>query len=105
MAFLKHLHSAIARESLSEADAELVMTEILSGAIPTAQLTAYLVALKMKGETVEEIPGVAAASRRHSVPVPLDGFNAPLVDTAGTGGGEGVATFNISTMAAFVIAG
>lgn len=105
MAFLAHLHAAIARESLAEADAERAMTSILEGDVSTAQIASFLVALKMKGETVDEIVGFARAMRRHSIPVPLDDLRAPLVDTAGTGGSEGPATFNISTVAAFVIAG
>jgi anthranilate phosphoribosyltransferase len=86
MAFLAHLHAAIARESLAEAVAERAMTAILEGDVSTPQITAFLVALKMKGETAEEIVGFARAMRRHSIPIPLENLGAPLVDTAGTGG-------------------
>ncbi len=91
---------------MTEAAADAAMTEILLGGVSTAQIAAFLVALKMKGETVDEITGFARAMRRHSVPVPVGKLSAgPLVDTAGTGGSEGPSTFNISTVAAFVIAG
>jgi len=105
MAFLKHLHRAIACKSASANEAESAMTEILAGGVSTAQIAAFLVALKMKGESVDEVAGFARAMRRHSVPVPIGPLNAPLVDTAGTGGSEGPPTFNISTVACFVIAG
>jgi anthranilate phosphoribosyltransferase len=105
MAFLPFLHQAIGRRSLSGAEAAQAMTLILSGEVSTARIAAFLVALKMKGETVDEIAGFARAMRRHAIPVVPGELGVPLVDTAGTGGSEGPATFNISTVAAFVIAG
>lgn len=95
----------IRRESLSQPEAETAMMEIMSGHATPAQIGAYLVALRMKGETVDEITGSARAMRANALRVPVAGGNGgALLDTAGTGG-DGKHTFNISTAAAFVIAG
>ena len=101
------------RESLSREEAHAVMTEVLSGQCSDAQIAALLVALHMKGETVEEIVGFAEAIRSAAVPLELHadavldasgtGRDA-LVDTCGTGG-DTSGTFNISTATAFVVAG
>ncbi|HUF39854.1 MAG TPA: anthranilate phosphoribosyltransferase [Anaerolineales bacterium] len=89
---------------LSFEEAETAMSIIMRGDATQAQIGGYLVALRMKGETVAEIGGSAAAMRsvvNHVViPTGADG----LLDTAGTGG-DGTHSFNISTAAAFVIAG
>ena len=77
---------------------------IMDGNATDAQIGGYLVALRMKGETVEEITGSAQAMRAHAAHVPLHINGDALLDTAGTGGDSGH-TFNISTAAAFVIAG
>ncbi|HLF25104.1 MAG TPA: anthranilate phosphoribosyltransferase [Anaerolineae bacterium] len=99
------LAKVIQRENLSQAEAETAMLDIMSGQATPAQIGAYLVALRMKGETVDEITGSARAMRANAVPVPLAARNGNrLYDTAGTGG-DGRGTFNISTAAAFVIAG
>jgi anthranilate phosphoribosyltransferase len=92
------------REHLSEAEAEEAMQIIMSGQATEAQIGGYLVALRMKGETVAEITGSARAMRAHASRVPYTLNGHPLLDTAGTGG-DGAHTFNISTAAAFVIAG
>jgi anthranilate phosphoribosyltransferase len=92
------------REDLSASQAEAAMGIIMSGAATPAQIGAYLVGLRMKGETVDEITGSARAMRAHATHVPLVSDGEPLLDTAGTGG-DGAHTFNISTTAAFVIAG
>jgi anthranilate phosphoribosyltransferase len=91
-------------QSLTADEAQSAMDIIMTGQATPAQIGGYLVALRMKGETVEEIVGSARAMRRqaHSISVPPNGL--PLIDTAGTGG-DGAHTFNISTVAAFVIAG
>ena len=90
-------------ESLTQAEAEAVMNQIMSGDATPAQIGAYLVALRMKGETVDEITGSTRAMRAHAVRVtPADSI-APLLDIVGTGG-DGSHSFNISTTAAFVIA-
>ena len=88
--------------SLSEQEASAVMGEIMSGEATPAQLAAFLVALRLKGETAEEIAGMARVMRAKALRVPFDG--APLLDTCGTGG-DCMGTFNVSTAAAFVAAG
>jgi anthranilate phosphoribosyltransferase len=88
--------------NLAEAEAETVMREIMQGEATDAQISAYITALRMKGETVEEISGSARVMREKAYPVKL---TAPFqVDTCGTGG-DLSHTFNISTTAAFVVAG
>jgi anthranilate phosphoribosyltransferase len=101
---LPYLHRVAAREDLSAGDARDAMLAILSGEATTAQVAAFLVALRMKGETAAELTGFARAMREksHRVDVALNG--EPLLDTCGTGG-DGACTFNISTIAAFVTAG
>ncbi len=93
----------IRREDLTQAEAEAAMMDIMTGNATQAQIGAYLIALRMKGETVDEITGSARAMRANVVPVPVK-KDSTLYDTAGTGG-DGKHTFNISTAAAFVIAG
>ena len=88
--------------SLSEQEAAAVMEEIMSGEATPAQLAAFLVALRLKGETVEEIAGMARVMRAKALRVPFEG--PPLLDTCGTGG-DRMGTFNVSTAAAFVAAG
>ncbi len=90
-------------EDLSLAEAEAAMDTIMSGQATPAQIGGFLVALRMKGETVEEIAGCARSMRRNAVRVPLQ-QDGPLVDTCGTGGDRS-GTFNISTTVAFVVAG
>ncbi len=91
----------IGGNSLSMDEASSVMEEIMQGEATPAQLGAFLVALRLKGETVDEIAGLARTMRAKAVRVSADG---PVVDTCGTGG-DGLSTFNISTAAAFVAAG
>ncbi len=93
----------IRREDLTQTEAEAAMNDIMAGEATQAQIGAYLIALRMKGETVDEITGSARSMRANVVPVPVR-ERAGLYDTAGTGG-DGKHTFNISTAAAFVIAG
>ena len=95
---------ALNRRDLTAAQAEEAMNIIMTGQATPAQIGAYLVALRMKGETVDEITGSARAMRANAVPVPRAPSNELLYDTAGTGG-DGAGTFNISTAAAFVVAG
>lgn len=85
-------------------EAETVMHQIMSGGATEAQIAAYLMALRMKGETKDEIAGSARAMRAnaHQVKTSFDG--AELLDTCGTGGDKS-GTFNISTTVAFVAAG
>ena len=86
---------------LSQEDAREVMNSIMAGEATPAQIGAFLVALRMKGETADEIAGCAEAMREHVLVVRP--ARTDLVDTAGTGG-DGARTFNISTAAALVAA-
>jgi len=87
---------------LNEAQAEEVMERIMSGQATPAQIGGFLIALRTKGETVDEVTGFARTMRRNAIPI--HSRQALLVDTCGTGG-DGAHTFNISTTAALVIAG
>jgi anthranilate phosphoribosyltransferase len=91
----------LAGRSLDEAEAREAMNEIMSGEATQAQTAGFLVALRMKGETADEIVGCALALRDHVLPV--EPGRDDLVDTAGTGG-DGARTLNISTAAALVAA-
>src|SRR5258705_3995645 len=101
------------RQSLSRGEAQAVMSEVLTGQCTDAQIAALLVALHMKGETVEEIVGFAEAIRAAAAPLAVpsnstidvsDTERDALVDTCGTGG-DASGTFNISTATALVAAG
>jgi anthranilate phosphoribosyltransferase len=89
------------RRDLTEAEAAACMEEIMSGEATPAQLGAFLVALRLKGESADEITGMARVMREKSLHVQVGG---PLLDTCGTGG-DASGTFNVSTAAAFVAAG
>jgi anthranilate phosphoribosyltransferase len=99
---LPYLHRVAARENLSPDDARLAMLAILSGEATTPQIAAFLIGLRTKGETADELLGFARAMREKAARV--DAGPEPLLDTCGTGG-DGGRTFNISTIAAFVVAG
>jgi anthranilate phosphoribosyltransferase len=86
---------------LSRDEAREVMGEIMSGDATPAQIGGFLIALRLKGETADEIAGCAEAMRAHVLSV--SPRRDDLVDTAGTGG-DGAGTFNISTAAALVAA-
>src|SRR3990172_11635530 len=88
--------------SLSEAEAHGAMQEIMEERATQVQIAALLTALRMKGETVDELTGFARAMRERATAVRPK--SPHLVDTCGTGGDK-VKTFNISTTAAFVAAG
>jgi anthranilate phosphoribosyltransferase len=96
------LAKLVERQSLTEGEAEAAMLEIMDGQATPSQIAAYLTALRVKGETVDEITGSARAMRAKAVRIrPTD----PVVlDTCGTGG-DGAGTFNVSTTAALVLAG
>ena len=104
MPFLPYLHAVAERRGLGAAEACQAMHAILAGDVSPAQIAAFLVALRMKGETVDELVGFARAMRSMAVRIDAGGDGAPLLDTCGTGG-DGQSTFNISTIAAFVVAG
>jgi anthranilate phosphoribosyltransferase len=88
-------------EDLGRSRSREVMSEIMRGEATQAQIGGFLVALRLKGETAEEIAGCAEAMREHVLPVRPQ--RDDLVDTAGTGG-DGAGTLNISTAAAIVAA-
>ena len=102
---LPYLHRVAARENLSSEDARAAMLAILSGEASTAQVAAFLVGLRTKGETSDELLGFARAMREKAIRVDAGLDGEPLLDTCGTGGSDGPSTFNISTIAAFVVAG
>ena len=87
--------------SLTFEEAAAVMEEIMSGEATPAQFGAFITALRIKGETVDEIAGLASVMRAKAIPVPA---TPPVIDTCGTGGDSSF-TFNISTAAAFIAAG
>lgn len=93
----------INRTDLTSDEAEQAMNIIMTGQATPAQIGAYLVALRMKGETIPEITGSVRAMRTNAVKVKLS-TTEPVYDIVGTGG-DGAHTFNISTAAAFVLAG
>ena len=87
--------------NLSAEEAELVLGEVLTGAASPAQLSSFVTALRMKGETVEEMSGLVRAMLAYAEPLSVPG---ELVDTCGTGG-DGSRSINVSTIAALVVAG
>ncbi|GAC1365378.1 MAG: anthranilate phosphoribosyltransferase [Actinomycetota bacterium] len=91
----------VSRRDLEQEQAAWAMERIMQGEATPAQFGAFVVALRAKGETVEEISGMAATMRRFALGVPVEG---PVVDTCGTGG-DRASTINASTIAAFIVAG
>jgi anthranilate phosphoribosyltransferase len=87
-------------ESLTEAEASASFEEIMRGDATPVQIAGFIVALRIKGETVDELTGFARTARAMATPIAVDGA---LLDTCGTGG-DGLATFNISTLSAIVAA-
>jgi anthranilate phosphoribosyltransferase len=92
------------RQNLTSAEAAEAMRIILSGEGTPALIAAFAVALRMKGETVDEVVGLARTMRQMATSVDTGISGEPLLDTCGTGGAS-AATFNVSTVAAFVVAG
>jgi len=95
------IDTVVSGQSLTMGEASAVMREIMEGEATPAQLGAFLTALALKGETTQEIAGMARVMREMALRVEVDG---ELVDTVGTGG-DGKNTFNISTATAFIAAG
>lgn len=89
-------------QSLGRSEAREALDRILSGTESPVQIAALLVALRLKGETAEELAGFTEAMRSAMIPVACTA--TPLIDTCGTGG-DGLGTFNISTVVALVVAG
>jgi anthranilate phosphoribosyltransferase len=104
MPLLPYLERVTAREDLTAEDAQSAMQIILRGDANPSQIAGLLMALRTKGETVEELVGFARAMRAMAAPVNHGVAGQPVLDTCGTGG-DGACTFNISTVAAFVVAG
>lgn len=96
------LRAVVQRRDLTLDEAAAAMTAIMSGEAPPPLIAGFLVALHMKGETPDEITGFAKTMREFATRVPTS--RHPLVDTCGTGGDHS-GTFNVSTAAAFVVAG
>ena len=96
------IKKVIGREDLNREEAAMVMEEIMSGKTTDAQIGSFITALRMKGETVEEISGFAKVMREHATRIAPKAEE--LIDTCGTGG-DTLDTFNISTATAFVVAG
>ena len=92
----------VAGQSLSEAEAAEAMEEIMTGMATPSQLGAFLTALRLKGETVEEVTGLARVMREQAVHVSL-AESVRAVDTCGTGG-DASGTFNVSTAAGLLVA-
>jgi anthranilate phosphoribosyltransferase len=97
------LNKVVSSQDLSQQDMAAVMRLIMTGTATPAQIGGFLVALRMKGETIDEITGAAQVMRELATPVVIDANIDGLVDTCGTGG-DGANLFNVSTAAAFVVA-
>jgi anthranilate phosphoribosyltransferase len=110
MTIIEAIKKVMEREPLTADEAEAVLEQIMTGQCSEAQIAALLTALRMKGETVDELTGFARVMRRKASAVRsfLSSINGndgePLIDTCGTGG-DTSGSFNISTAAAFVVAG
>lgn len=98
----QYLERVMSGEDLSQQDAMAAFDFIMTGEATPAQIAGLIVALRIKGESVEELAGAAASMRRHAVLIDAGGM--PVVDTCGTGGDDS-GSFNISTAAALVTAG
>jgi anthranilate phosphoribosyltransferase len=95
------IETVVNGRSLTFEQATSVMDEIMIGEATPAQVAAFITALRIKGETVDEIAGLAKVMQARATPVEV---TPPVVDTCGTGG-DGSSSFNISTTAAFIVAG
>jgi anthranilate phosphoribosyltransferase len=100
--FAALLNTLFSKQALTREQVREAFGELMQGKMTPVQTAAFLTALRLKGETVDEITGAAEAMRAAAVPVNFKA--AALVDTCGTGG-DGQGSFNISTAAAFVVAG
>jgi len=98
-----HIQAVVEGQTLTRDEARRAMEIIMNGEASPAQIGSFLTGLRMRGETDEELAGFAEVMRAKAVHVPL-ALDEPVVDTCGTGG-DGAHTFNISTTAAFVVAG
>lgn len=99
-----YIQKVVNQVDLSMDEAREAMKIIMTGEATPAQIGGYLIGLRIKGETIQEITGSALAMRNASSQVEMGNISEKLIDTAGTGG-DGANTYNISTTAAFIIAG
>jgi anthranilate phosphoribosyltransferase len=95
------INMVVSGRSLTTGETRTVMQEIMEGAATPSQIAAFITALRIKGETIDEIVGLADVMRNKAMEVK---YSAPVVDTCGTGG-DNSGSFNVSTTAAFVAAG
>ncbi|HEY3299680.1 MAG TPA: anthranilate phosphoribosyltransferase [Methylophilaceae bacterium] len=102
MVFKDALNQVLSRQDLSHAQMLAVMQQVMAGELTPVQISALLIALRMKGETVDEIAAAATVMRELSTKVQVRDTQH-LVDTCGTGG-DGIQTFNVSTVSAFIAA-
>ena len=102
MIFKDALNQVLSRQDLSHAQMLAVMQQVMAGELTPVQISALLIALRMKGETVDEIAAAATVMRELSTKVQVRDTQH-LVDTCGTGG-DGIQTFNVSTVSAFIAA-
>ena len=102
MIYKQVLEQVLAGRDLSHADMLTVMQQVMGGELTPAQIAGLVIALRVKGESVDEITAAATVMRALSTKVEI-ADNAHLIDTCGTGG-DGIQTFNVSTCAAFVAA-
>lgn len=102
MDIVEAIQKLVEGESLDRPEASEVMGQVMSGEATLAQISAFIVSLRMKGETIAEIAGCAEAMRAKATRLPLE--RDDLVDTCGTGG-DGAHTLNVSTLAALIAAG
>lgn len=102
MTFAQAIQKTAARQSLSQEEARGAFGQLMEGNASAVQIAALLVALRVKGETVDELAGAAEAMRAAATAVHCEA--SPIADTCGTGG-DGQGSFNISTAAAFIAAG
>ena len=103
MSITDAIQKLIDREDLTLGEAREAMEELMAGKATDAQIAAFLTALRMKGESSQELAGFAGVMRERAVPF-WEGASLPVIDTCGTGGDRS-GTFNISTASAFVVAG
>src|SRR5919198_551477 len=97
---LEAIAKVVDGHSLTRGEAAATMEDIMEDRATPAQFGAFVTALRLKGETPDELAGMAEVMRRKALRVPTD---LPVVDTCGTGG-DGSGSFNVSTAAAFVVA-
>ncbi len=100
--FIEYLHKVINKENLTINEMTNAVNDIMSGTVSDSRLAAFLTALRMKGETVDEVCGATAAMLNHATHIDTGAIDT--VDTCGTGG-DGGNSYNISTTAAFITAG